>query len=115
MTEHDAQVARLRALCPGAELWDDGGDPLVFLPGLKVLCAGETHTVDGLLCPRARDGYDTRLFFAEQLPVNRNWGPHVIKALNWYAFSWSGIPADQPWLDILAGHIEAVKGAEAVV
>ncbi len=110
MTDNDAQVARLRVLCPGAELWDEGGNPLVFLPGLKVESFGSIHTVDALLCPRARDGYDTRLFFSVRLPANRNWNdPFTIKARPWYAFSWSGILATTPWLAILASHLEAVK------
>lgn len=114
MNKHEDQVARLRALCPGAELWEDGGKPLVFLPQLRVICGEKTHAVDCLLCPSARDSYDTRLFFAVQLPVNRNWGAHVIKATTWYAFSWNGIPSDQQWLDILVCHLEAVKSAEAM-
>lgn len=102
-------MARLRALCPGAELWDDGGAPLVFLPGLLVESAGSKHRLDALLSPQAREGYESRLYFSAKLPINRNWAAHAIKARNWFAFSWRGITAGQPWLDILAGHLEAAK------
>ncbi|KRA84081.1 hypothetical protein [Altererythrobacter sp. Root672] len=103
------QLARLRALCPEAELWDEAGSPLVFLPELRVESDGAVHTVDLLLCPRARDGYDTRLFFSKQLPKARNWAPHALMARGWFAFSWQGIASSQPWLDILGSHLEAVK------
>ena len=109
MTNHDAELARLRALCPGAELWDEGGAPLVYLPGIKVASAGTVQVVDALLCPRARDGYESRLYFSERLPVERNWQSHVLMARTWFAFSWNGIPANQPWLDILGSHLEAAK------
>ena len=109
MTDHAAQVTRLRDLCPGAELWTEAGAPLVYLPDLKIASGGTVRTVDGLLCPRSRDGYDTRMFFSERLPVDRNWSSHAVMARNWSAVSWSGIAADQPWLDILAGHLETVK------
>lgn len=109
MTDHDKQLERLRALCPGAELWNEAGAPLVFLPDLKVESAGATHTIDALLCPRARDNYESRLYFSRQLPANRNWGAHNLMTRTWWAFSWQGISAGQPWIDILAGHLEAVK------
>lgn len=109
MTEPGQELARLRRLCPEAEQWDEQGGSLVYLPGLRVESAGAIRTVDVLLCPRERDGYQTRLFFSEQLPVSRNWSPYTLMARTWYACSWQGVPADQPWLDILASHLEAVK------
>jgi len=103
------QLGRLRALCPGAELWDEAGAPFVFLPDLKVESAGTIYTIDALLCPRARDNYESRLYFSTQLPVVRNWAAHNVMARTWWAFSWQGIGSGQPWIDILAGHLEAVK------
>ena len=107
MTDHVDEIARLRTVCPGAALWDEAGEPLVFLPDLKVDSAGTVHTVDALLCPRMRDGYDTRLYYSRQLPVPRDWSAHAVMAGSWYTFSWQGIPASQPWLDILASHLDA--------
>lgn len=112
MTDHAAQLIRLRGLCPGAELWTEpgkAGGPLVYLPGLKVESSGSIRTIDGLLCPYPRDGYDTRMFYSEQMPVARNWAPHVVMGRGWAAHSWSGISFNQPWLDILASHLETVK------
>lgn len=103
------QLVRLRALCPGAELWEDTGGVLVYLPGLSVESKGARHKVDGLLSPGPRDGYENRLYFSAQLPIARNWNSYALKARNWFAISWRGIRSDAPWLDILAGHLEAVK------
>lgn len=109
MTEPADPMAGLRALCPAADLWHEGEQPLVFMPGISVESGGTKHQVDLLLCPRARDSYETRLFFSRQLPVNRNWSSFNIMTRTWHAFSWSGIPANDDWLEILATHLEAVK------
>ncbi len=112
MTDDAAQLVRLRGLCPGAELWTEPGEAggsLVYLPDLKVESCGTIRTIDGLLCPRARDGYDTRMFYSQQMPVARNWATHVVMARGWAAHSWSGISSDLPWLDILASHLETIK------
>lgn len=110
MNIYAVELDRLKAFCPGAELWDEGGAPLVFLPNMKVESSGAVHLVDLLLCPRARDSYETRLFFSAQLPSGRNWQPpNAIMARSWHTFSWQGIKAEQPWIDILASHLEAVK------
>jgi hypothetical protein len=106
---NEAQLARLRTLCPGAELWDEAGAPLVFLPDLKVESAGAMRIVDALLCPRPRDNYTSRLYYSLQLPVDRNWAAHNLMTRTWWAFSWQGIGANQPWIDMLAAHLEAVK------
>lgn len=109
MSNAETEFAALRKLSPGAELWQEGGQPLVFLPRLKVLSGGTTLEVDALLCPRGRDSYLTRLFFSQQLPVARNWTAYTIMARSWHAISWQGVPGDAPWLEILAMHLEAVK------
>ncbi len=109
MNYEAAQLARLRGVCPGAEVWTDGSQPLVYMPGLRVESSGGVHIVDALLCPKGRDGYETRLFFSQRLPVDRNWQTAVISARTWYAASWSGIAAGQPWLDILGSHLETMK------
>ena len=87
MNYEAAQVARLRAVCPGAELWDEGGVPLVLLPDMKVESVGLTKIVDALLCPRGWDGYDTKLFFATNPAKPLNWQAHVIKTRTWHAAS----------------------------
>lgn len=100
---------RLRGFCPAADLWHEGQQPLVFIPEISVESAGARHPVDLLLCPRARNSYETRLFFSKKLPVNRNWSSFSIMTRTWHAFSWRGIPACDDWLEVLAMHLETVK------
>lgn len=76
---------------------------------MKVESANAVHVVDVLLCPRARDNYQTRLFFSMRLPVERNWQSFSLMTRTWYAVSWQGISADQPWLDILGSHLGVVR------
>lgn len=109
MTDAAAEMSRLRALCPGAELWSNGNLPAVFLPGLKVASAGSLHRVDGLLSPKGDNSYETRLFFSKRLPPPLNWQLFSLFARTWHAVSWRGISPAQPWLDILGSHLEVVK------
>jgi len=105
--DYGSEVARLRALCAGAELWMDPG-PLVYLPGLNVESGGRLHTVDAILSPQDRDGYPNKLYVSIQLPVARNWSTYQIKTKAWRSFSWRGVTGET-WMDILAGHLEAAK------
>lgn len=112
MTDGAAELIKLRSLCPAAELWDEGGQPLVFLPGLKVESGGAFHVVDGLLCPRARDGYPTRMFFSRSFAGNgmgQNWNVFNIKSRPWHACSWKDVPAALPWLEIVANHLRPLR------
>lgn len=107
MSSYQDELDRLRGLCPRAELWDEAGLPLVYLPDMRI--GDDQGPIDLLLCPRTRDGYDTRLFFSRQLSVERNWSAYVILTGNWYTFSWNGIASSQPWLDILGAHLGAAR------
>ena len=110
MTDANAQMANMRSLCKDAELWEEGEKPLVFLPGLKVHSGGEIHAVDGLLCPRERDGYETRLFLSQAFQGKvGTWTAFNIKGRTWYSCSWQGVPATLPWLEILANHLSPLQ------
>jgi hypothetical protein len=60
----ELQLAALRRINRQAELWDEGGRPLVYLPSMLVQHNGGKVTVDGLLCPRDHASYTTRLFLS---------------------------------------------------
>ena len=110
MTDAAAELEKLRSLCKDAEPWDEGGQPLIFLPGLKIHSGGVMHTVDGLLCPRARDSYATRLFLSKAFPgKGNNWKTFNIKGRTWHACSWKDVPATLPWLEILACHLAPLQ------
>jgi hypothetical protein len=70
---------------------EEGGFTLLFLPQLALPETCTPSRVDALLCPMPRDGYSSRLFFAEKpsSPRSLNWnGTARILERNWYAFSW---------------------------
>ncbi|MGY3577832.1 hypothetical protein [Bradyrhizobium sp. USDA 4504] len=106
----DRQLAALRRINRGAELWDEGGQPLVYLPAMKVQHNGGTTTVDGLLCPRSHASYTTRLFLSEAFPNRgQNWTVHQIMGRAWHAMSYNYVPASLPWTEILAIHLGQLK------
>jgi hypothetical protein len=110
VTDVSAQLANMRSLCKDAELWEEGGKPLAFLPSLKVHSDGEIHTVDGLLCPRERDSYETRLFLSKPFTGKVGaWNAFNIKGRTWYSCSWQGVPATLPWLEILGSHLSPLQ------
>lgn len=105
-----AGMADLRRINRRAELWDDAGGPLVFLPSLKVLHNCQTVTVDGLLVPREHSSYETRLFLSQPFPDRgQNWTVHQILGRVWHAMSFRGVPASLPWRDILANHLGQLR------
>jgi hypothetical protein len=104
------QIGSLRRINRGAELWDEGGQPLVFLPAMKVRHAGGEVSVDGLLCPRQHCGYTTRLFLSQAFGTRgQNWTVHHIMGRAWHAMSFNNVPATLPWIEILAIHLGQLK------
>lgn len=112
MTDAAAELATLRALCPGAELWTEADQPVAFLPDLTISkeIAG-SQKVDALLWPYLRDGYPTRLFLSERIPwsIGGQWTQSVVQGRPWHACSWGPVPADLPWIEILANHLRAFQ------
>jgi hypothetical protein len=110
MASADEELSKLKRKCKQAELWDEGGQPLVYLPGLSVESDGTAHVVNALLCPRARDSYPTRLFLSKPFPSKgQNWNVFNIKGLTWHACSLSGVPAALSWIEILANHLGVLR------
>lgn len=104
------EFAALRRINRLAELWDEAGQPLVFLPGMKVQHNAGTVTVDGLLCPRTHSGYTTRLFLSKPFPNRgQNWTVHQIMGRAWHAMSFNNVPASLSWTAILANHLGQLK------
>ncbi len=106
----ELQLAALRRINRGAELWDEGGQPLVYLPAMKVQHNGGTATVDGLLCPRSHGSYTTRLFLSRSFPDRgQNWTVHQIMGRAWHTMSYNYVPASLRWAEILAIHLGQLK------
>lgn len=86
------QLSELRLIYPLVAVAEEGGTPFVLLPQLELPDGATPSPIDALLCPTKRDGYASRLFFAERVrsPRNRNWNASGVVILNrrWYAHSW---------------------------
>jgi hypothetical protein len=106
------QIEELKQLFPGVQRCDEGGYAYFLLPDLPLPAGCTPSKIDVLLCPMQRDGYPSRLFFAQkvQSPVSQNWNTACrILERNWQAFSWI---VDQPGLrlaQMVAAHLEALQ------
>ncbi len=103
----DDQVEELRALCPEAQRTQEGDVVYFRLPKLKLASRLKPNVTDGLLCPSARDGYATRMFFADRIEGANvdNWKPFHILDQNWHAFSWQGVEATLRLAQMVAEHL----------
>lgn len=86
------QLAELKALFPGVSIGEEGDFTYFLIPSLRLPDGCQPEVVDALLCPLPRDGYESRLFYSQQINarVARNW--HVQNLLilerKWFGFSW---------------------------
>jgi hypothetical protein len=106
----EESLRALRVLNPDARIMPEGNLGLIFLPAQSIEVASERHTADLLLCPHEHSGYQTRLFFDRPF-VQRaaNWTHHTLIGRGWHTFSWNGVPADQPWDQILLAHLAVLR------
>jgi hypothetical protein len=113
MTDPHAELCRLQSVCPRAEIWTEGGQPVAYLPDLKISKAGHgSRIVDALLWPHPRDSYTSRLLVSEQIPWAHGggvWTNCMAQGRSWHAYSWRGVPAELPWIEILANHMGAFQ------
>jgi hypothetical protein len=107
----ESEFASLKAHWLDAELIFEGGHPYVYLPKLIVASGGSTSTVSALLRPWSiGDGYATRLFFSQSFPQKgANWQQHTVLGRTWHTYSWSGVDASLPWLEIIASHLRPLQ------
>jgi hypothetical protein len=86
------QLEELKRYCSKVSTLTEGGVTFLYLEGLRLPEGCHPQVCCGLLCPVARDGYPSRLYFSEQImsPFARNWNVSNarIGERNWFAFSW---------------------------
>ncbi len=106
------QVAELSALYPGLQQATEAGVLYFLIPSLALPAGCSAASVDALLCPTQREGYESRLFLSKQITcaATRNWNASNIRVLerNWFAVSWktrSGLRLAQ----MVSAHIEAFR------
>ena len=85
------QIDELKGLCTELLAADEGGTGFLLLRDAILPPACVPAKLDLLLCPAQRDGYESRLFFAEKPSCTKalNWsGPVRILDRNWWVYSW---------------------------
>jgi hypothetical protein len=94
MTYSSIEMEELRVLAGAVSCTTEGGVTLFLLQPLQLPEGCTPPQVEALLCPSPRDGYDSRLYFAQlvQGRVQRNWAEHRLVDRNWWAFSWRTQP-----------------------
>lgn len=85
------QIEELKDLYGPVSAVEEAGVPYVLLTGVQLPSGCTPVTSDLLLCPVAHSGYDTRLFFPQQISAPRtpNWNGNLrLCERNWVAYSW---------------------------
>jgi hypothetical protein len=110
------QIASLFSICPDVNLKQEHNRQFLYLPKLKIPVGESIKVVDALLCPSEHSGYTTRLFLSEPISERptisgkaANWTVHSILARTWHSWSWQGVSADLPLVQMLLAHTRALK------
>jgi hypothetical protein len=86
------QIEDLKRYCKKLSALSEGGIVFPYLEELRLPAGCDPAICDVLLCPVAKDGYPSRLYFSAQItgPYTRNWNVTGarIGEKNWWAFSW---------------------------
>lgn len=105
------QIEELKRIAPILSIAEEGGLPYILIHQFQLPEGCQPELVDLLLCPRPRDGYQSRLFFAQQISgiPHRNWNGRL-RALerNWYAISWQ-VSSGSRLAEILLIHLNALR------
>jgi hypothetical protein len=110
VTLPDEQLQSLNSLCESAQVMQEGANQIVYLAKLRIRVGGVQYVVDAILWPALHAGYTTRLFLSQPFPTKAaNWTVHQILGRAWHSWSWQGVPADLPLLQMLLCHLDALK------
>lgn len=112
MSLPDEQVAELRALYPGLQQAVEAGVLYFLITNLALPAGCSEASVDALLCPTQREGYESRLFLSKQIAskTGRNWNASNLRVLerNWFAVSWKTRPGLR-LAQMVSAHLEAFR------
>ena len=108
----DDQVAELKHICDGVQESTEAGRTYFLLLKLRLPEGCNPSPLDALFCPTPRDGYPSRLFFAERVrsAAQLNWNANRVRILdrNWDAFSWK-VNAIGRLIQMLAAHLRGFQ------
>ena len=111
MTLSDDQLAELKQLFSNVQTAKEGGITYVSLPGARLPSGCTPASVDLLLCPMPRDGYESRLYFAAtvQCKATLNWNGNTrVLERNWFAYSWK-TDANLRLAQMIQAHLQALR------
>ncbi len=91
---------------------EEGRVTYFFIPALALPPGCTPSSIDALLCPVKRDGYNSRLFFAERIQssIQRNWNANSVRIAerNWCAFSWQ-VPENLRLAQMIGVHLRGLR------
>lgn len=111
MNFNEDEIAELKLLAPDLSSAQEGGNHFILIKGLKLPSGCCPTTVDALLCPRMREGYNSRLYFSEKITgcPERNWNGQLrLLEKNWFAISWQ-VPTGMRLSETLLVHLKAFR------
>jgi hypothetical protein len=109
----DDQIEELKAMFGGVGQGVEGGVTYFLLPGLMLPEGCAPSSTDALLCPTPRDGYNSRLFFANRIQSRQslNWNAVGVRIFerNWNAFSWQVSRQGLRLTQLVSAHLGALR------
>ncbi|MCK1415322.1 MULTISPECIES: hypothetical protein [unclassified Bradyrhizobium] len=113
----DESLRPIAQLCDGkVSFQTDGWRKLIHMAKLRFRVGSSSHVMDAVLCLNYDNpSYPTKLYLAENVGgEGLNWNEQAyLLGRNWQTFSWKDVPADQPYVDILASHLSALSKGKA--
>lgn len=106
------QVQELKLLAPGLSSCEEGGFTYFLLPSFPLPVGCRPERTDLLFCPMPRDGYTSRLYYAEPVACRTalNWNGMVrMLERNWHAFSWRINQTDLRLAQVILTHLRALQ------
>src|SRR5258708_4081702 len=108
------QVEELKKLFGEVQMAEEGGVTFFLFTSLLLPDRCSPQQIKALLCPSPRDGYTSRLFFAQKVIVTDatlalNWNSVDQRILeeNWQAYSWKINRTDLRLAQMVADHLRA--------
>jgi hypothetical protein len=111
VTLPEDELAELKQYYKDVQTAKEGGITYVLLPVALLPSGCVPGNMNLLLCPMPRDGYESRLFFAEpvQCKAGLNWNGNTrVLERNWIAYSWK-VQANLRLLQMVQAHLQALR------
>lgn len=107
----EIQIEELKQIAPNLSVAQEGGYTFILIEDLLLQDNCVPLKVDALLCPKPREGYESRLFFSTKITgcPERNWNGNIrVLEKNWYAISWK-VNGNLRLTEMLLVHLTALR------